>query len=105
MNKKHFIVYPLTLVLLLFCSACNDFLDVVPDDRVELDTEKKLNQLLAGGYPRRAPYLYAEYMSDNHDHKIEPITLAYYYLWLEEAYLWKDVADGSGFSSVSAAFM
>ena len=96
MNKKHFIVYPLTLVLLLFCSACNDFLDVVPDDRVELDTEKKLNQLLAGGYPRRAPYLYAEYMSDNHDHKIEPITLAYYYLWLEEAYLWKDVADGSG---------
>ncbi|MDR1092475.1 MAG: RagB/SusD family nutrient uptake outer membrane protein [Prevotella sp.] len=94
MNKKYFISCLLALALL--GSACNDFLDVVPDDRVELATEKKLNQLLAGSYPRRMPYVYAEYMSDNHDHKIEPITLDYYYLWLEEAYLWKDVKDESG---------
>ncbi|MDR1764186.1 MAG: RagB/SusD family nutrient uptake outer membrane protein [Dysgonamonadaceae bacterium] len=48
-NKKSYYVSAL-LSLLLF-SACNDYLDVIPDQRTEIDTEEKVALLLTGSYP------------------------------------------------------
>jgi hypothetical protein len=90
--KKYFIYYLFTFALLCG-TGCDDFLDVVPDDRVELDSDDKLNKLLIGSYVARVPNIWLEMMSDNADHKTDPVTLTYYQLWQEEAYLWKDIKD------------
>ena len=53
--------------LLLSFSACNDFLDKLPDNRMELNTEKKVQKFLVSAYPNRNPALLAELYSDNTD--------------------------------------
>ena len=53
-------------LLLGFC-ACNDFLDKLPDNRMELNTEKKVQKFLVSAYPNRNPALLAELYSDNTD--------------------------------------
>jgi tetratricopeptide (TPR) repeat protein len=93
MNKN--ILYILFSFVLLLSTGCDDFLDVVPDNRTELDTRKKMNQLLLGSYPDRSPHMVLEMMSDNADHKTFPATLTYYQPFQEEAYLWKDIKDAS----------
>ena len=50
--------------LLLSFSACNDFLDKLPDNRMELNTEKKVQKFLVSAYPNRNPALLAELYSD-----------------------------------------
>lgn len=45
--------------------SCNDFLDVVPDNRVQLDTPKKVSDLLISAYPSSNPSLIGELSSDN----------------------------------------
>ena len=36
---------------MLAVSSCDDYLDKLPDDRAELDTEQKVTQLLVSAYP------------------------------------------------------
>lgn len=93
MNKKYILFYLFSFVL-FFSTGCNDFLDVIPDDRVNLETDNQsINAYLIGSYPDRYPHIICEMMSDNIDHKIDPITLTYYQKWQEEAYYWKDMVD------------
>lgn len=40
------------LALIAGATACGDFLDTVPDNRTEIDTETKLGKLVASAYPR-----------------------------------------------------
>jgi hypothetical protein len=49
-RKKPAIITFLALPLLL-CSGCEAFLDTVPDDRTELDTDEKIARLLVSAYP------------------------------------------------------
>lgn len=111
MNKKY--IYLLTLMLLVWSTSCNDFLDEVPDNRVELDSQEKMNQLLLGSYPHYSPLTIAEYLSDNVDHKTG-VTLSSAYVCLDEAYAWADIKDengndspkdfwGSAYTSIAAA--
>lgn len=46
-------------------SSCNDFLDKLPDDRAEVNTEEKINNLLATAYSTHAPLMILEVSSDN----------------------------------------
>ena len=51
---KHInILHTLLLIsgLGLGTSSCNDFLDKLPDNRTELDTEQKITKLLISAYP------------------------------------------------------
>ena len=48
-------------------ASCNDYLDVLPDNRAELDTEAKIRELLVSAYPESNYYLLAEMSSDNTD--------------------------------------
>lgn len=50
MRKYITVTYMLALPLLL-CSGCESFLDTVPDDRTELDTDDKIARLLVSAYP------------------------------------------------------
>ena len=93
MNKKY--VYLLTLMLMVWSISCNDFLDEVPDNRVELNSEEKMNQLLLGSYTHNMPLVVAEYMSDNVDHKTG-VALSSQYVFQDEAYAWADIKDESG---------
>ena len=48
-------------------TSCNDYLDELPDDRAELNTEDKITQLLVSAYPSVTNNLIHEMMSDNVD--------------------------------------
>lgn len=54
------------LALMVF-SACDDVLDVLPDNRAELDTEAKITSMLTSVYPNSTNVLLFEYWSDNMD--------------------------------------
>jgi hypothetical protein len=100
MKAKTFIIISLLATGLLLTAACDDFLDVAPDNRVDLsdvqNNAQMLTDLLINGYPDRLSVATAELMSDNADHKINPPTLTYHYLWNEEAYYWKNIENDQG---------
>lgn len=45
--------------------SCNKYLDVLPDNRTELDTPEKMAQMLVSAYPPQLPTRMQETMSDN----------------------------------------
>ena len=53
------------LLLVVFLTSCNDFLDTLPDKRAELDNETKIAQILVSAYPDMLPVMMFEMMSDN----------------------------------------
>jgi hypothetical protein len=50
--------------VLAFCGGCNDFLDTVPDNRTEIDTEDKISMLLTSAYPKANYAMVANVMGD-----------------------------------------
>ena len=46
-------------------SSCNDFLDKLPDDRAEVNSEEKVSQFLVSAYPTHLPNFIFEISSDN----------------------------------------
>jgi hypothetical protein len=59
------LIYILTLVVLAFFSACDDYLDVVPDNRTVLDSPESVQELLVRAYPQAHYFHICEIMSDN----------------------------------------
>ena len=57
----------LILSLGLFISGCDGFLDVLPDNRTEVDTVDKVAKLLTSAYPSRTYARWLEISSDNID--------------------------------------
>ncbi len=49
----------------LSLASCDDYLDKLPDDRAELNTEEKITLLLTSAYPTHNTMLLAEISSDN----------------------------------------
>lgn len=92
------------LAALMPLGACNDFLNVEPDSRTELDTEDKIYKLLASAYPTNSYALATEMISDNSDWRdvtgYTPLSLAQDELWT-----WKDVTEESSSMSPRAAWV
>lgn len=68
--KKKNIIYTLALTAAFTMSitSCDSFLDEMPDNRTEIDTEDKVVSLLTSAYPQNGSYIvYNELMSDNID--------------------------------------
>lgn len=63
MKLKH--ISYLAAVALVGLTSCNDFLDKVPDTRVELKTPEQLRMLLVNGYPTGSYSSICELSSDN----------------------------------------
>lgn len=62
-------IYNVTLALVfgLSFASCNDYLDEMPDNRTQVDTEDKVVRLLTGAYAGSTPIIMAECTSDNID--------------------------------------
>ena len=48
-------------------TSCGDYLDKLPDNRTEANTEEKIQKLLVAAYPTHDHMLFTEYASDNVD--------------------------------------
>ena len=72
-------------------TACNDFLDKMPDNRAELNTEEKLTSLLVSAYPAASFITMTELMSDNTADNGPLYT--YYSLMVPQCYNWEDVSE------------
>jgi hypothetical protein len=73
---------------LLALTSCDDFLDKVPDDRAEVNTEDKISKLLVSAYAGNNSNLILEMSSDNA--RDNGTSYDFDELEQEEAYLWKD---------------
>lgn len=89
-------------VALLALTACNDFLDVVPDTRVKLTNVEQCRQLLVDAYTSSSYAAVCELSSDNVDDNNSPspsgvrYNRPYYAQTDEELYTWSDVKMGMG---------
>lgn len=79
---------PFGLLLFCFLTACNDYLEVVPDNRTQIDTPEKIKELLVSAYPEGIYAPFTEPMSDNFGDKAQ----GYYYDddVSSDAYFWKE---------------
>ncbi|MBQ7987307.1 MAG: RagB/SusD family nutrient uptake outer membrane protein [Bacteroidaceae bacterium] len=87
MNYKHL----LPLLCMAFLTACDDYLDTLPDNRAELDTEQSIANMLVYAYPSTDFLLLTEFMSDNVDDYGENNPNADRFI--EQVYRWDDVTE------------
>lgn len=71
--------------------SCDDYLDVLPDNRTELNTDSKITELLVSAYPLTNCFLMSEMYSDNTDHCTGSTSYTAYQILEEEAANWKDI--------------
>lgn len=79
--------------------SCNDYLDKLPDNRTQLDSEKKITALLVSAYPQNNSIVMQEMASDNAMDNGMQYTVED--KMQEEAYRWKDVTSTSSDSPKS----
>ena len=94
MKKKNKLYKALALTLsVLAFTSCNDFLDTMPDNRAEVNTEQKIQSILVSAYIDHEPILVSELISDNVDDFGEnnPNTNR----WYDDTFAWKDEAEGA----------
>ena len=89
--KTNRIFFLLTAAALFTLSSCNKFLDKMPDNRAELDTQEKIRALLVSAYPDNDYMLVTEFMSDNVDDygPSNPYTDRF----IDQVYAWEDVTE------------
>jgi len=80
------------MALSMGLTSCNDWLDKLPDNRMELSKPSDISDLLVSAYPTRHPAYLLEMYSDNTDECINPN-------WSEasrfqrQAYHWDDITE------------
>lgn len=87
MKKKNILFSAILAVLSL--SSCSDFLDTMPDNRAEINTESKITSLLVSAYPTAFPIMMAEIASDNAMDNGSLFSVESQSQ--EDAYLWQDI--------------
>lgn len=93
-TMKHTKIFSILFVmgLLLFATSCDRFLDEMPDNRTEIDTQDKVLKLLISAYPENSYLLLTELSSDNIDDFPKNPNFNRFY---EEVFYWKDVTQTS----------
>lgn len=95
---KHNIFFYFIFLAVTMLTACNDILDEAPDNRTDIDDSKKVNLLLAAGYPQGSPAVIMELSGDNlvDNNVVVPATHKNgYSLYHDEAYAWEDIRNYS----------
>lgn len=90
-NKTRRFALLLAIPATLF--SCNSFLDELPDNRTEIDTEDKVSMVLVSAYSSTLPALMQELMSDNITDSGKSYST--YLDILQESYLFKTVTSTS----------
>lgn len=88
--KKHNIII-CSLIALTSLVSCNEFLDTMPDNRAEIDSEQKIQQLLTSAYPTNDYILVAELSSDDCDQ----FNNSYTSRFIEQVWGWEDVNESN----------
>ena len=88
MNKRNILCAAALATAAMF-SSCNDFLNVNPDNRTQIDTPEKVRQMLVSAYPENSFAVMGEYMSDNVDEYKNHFSST----MLDEMYRWKDATQ------------
>lgn len=92
MKKKLYYIL-LSAGLLVGTSSCEKYLDVLPDNRAELNNNEKIAKLLVSAYPENSYVMVSELSSDNVDN-MGP-TYANYSRFIAEIFEWKDMTESS----------
>lgn len=84
-------------LLCLLAPSCDKFLDVMPDNRTELDTKEKIRAFLTSAYPETDYMLLTEFSSDNVDDygKNNPN----HDRFIDQVYAWKDITESDNESN------
>lgn len=95
--KKNNIIYTVGLAaaMCLSFSSCDSYLDEMPDNRTEVDSEDKVISLLTSAYPQSGGY-YAfvnEIMSDNIDQMGAKAYTQYDSRFARQAYNWQEITE------------
>lgn len=104
MKLKNILLGLSTVVAL---TSCNDFLDKIPDTRVELEQVNQLKMLLVTSYPQASYALVGEFTSDNVEDNNTPdangnrYNLTPYEKGDEELFLFQEVKSSTGTDSPS----
>lgn len=97
MNRNIYSLFALCLLCIMTVSSCKD-LDEAPDNRTEIDTVDKVQQLLTSGYPVSVPAVICELSGDNliDNNVCVPATHNDAYAHFhEQAYEWEDIDNYS----------
>ena len=86
---KNIKTYSAALLMAWAFASCSDFLDTVPDNRAEINTESQVASLLVSAYPQTYPLLIFEKASDNTTDNGS--MYGFEYQMEEDAYLWNDI--------------
>ena len=91
------IKYILFVALVSVLNSCESFLDTLPDNRTQIDTEKKISQLLVSAYPGANYAVLAELSSDNFvdNNSILPVNLAAFERMHDEIFNWSEVTSST----------
>jgi len=90
--RKQYITLSLALAAGLGLTSCNDFLDKLPDSRMEIDNVEKAQKVLVSAYATSHPAYYLEMYSDNSDqYDVTGWTAANRFQG--EAWSWADATD------------
>jgi len=88
MNKQ--LLYILTIVAALGFVSCDNYLDTTPDNRMDLDSDEKVKELLTSAYPEFTYGMFCYSMSDNADDKgAGHLSMSNN----ENGYFWEDFTD------------
>lgn len=92
MKHKH-IKYFYLLGIVLSVTSCDSFLDTLPDNRTQLNSAKKITQLLVSAYPKANYSVMAELSSDNFvdNNALLPVNLTAFDRMHDEIYAWEPV--------------
>ena len=74
-------------------TSCNEYLDVLPDNRAALDSEEKITDLLISAYPETSYFFVAEMYSDNTDRNEKGKSYTAFSTLQEQAASWQDITD------------
>ena len=89
-------IYSAAIGLALGLTSCEDFLDTMPDNRAELNSDEKITAILVSAYPTHSSILLTEYGTDNVMDNGKAYNIYHYYPIAEETYLWETSSESSG---------
>ena len=93
-TQQHILNYAAAVLVSLVGTACNDFLDEVPDNRTVIDTPEAVSELLVSAYPDANCVFFTESMSDNVTDRGNTLDPYVYPDWdraNRQAFYWEDI--------------
>ena len=90
--KNFLLMFSVSCGFVATLSSCNDFLDALPDDRIEIDKVEKVEALVTSAYPHDTYVRLTELASDNADDLNGDLN-GNYDRFSEQCFRWQEVTE------------